>query len=83
MIDHDQAGQVRPAVADDNRRLVVPPGDADALSRGLAELVDDAALCARLGAANRSRCEQHYEKSACYGRYVELYERIATGMFGS
>ena len=51
------AGGIPFAVADGRTGLLVPPGDADALTAGLARLLDDAALRARMGAAGRAEAE--------------------------
>lgn len=52
-----RAGGIPFAVAHGRTGLLVPPGDADALTAGLARLLDDAALRARMGAAGRAEAE--------------------------
>jgi glycosyltransferase involved in cell wall biosynthesis len=67
-------GDLRQVLAAGSERWLSPPGDALAFARSLDEAIGDAALRAELGAHNRARCEQEYEQSVCYGRFVELYE---------
>ncbi|MFE7631309.1 glycosyltransferase family 4 protein [Kocuria sp. NPDC057446] len=52
-----RAGGIPFAVDDGRTGLLVPPGDADALTGGLARLLGDAALRARMGAAGRAEAE--------------------------
>jgi glycosyltransferase involved in cell wall biosynthesis len=46
------------------------------LAAALARQLQDAALRARLGAANRRQVEANYEASACLGRFVRVYESL-------
>ena len=48
-------GGVGEVVADGREALIIPPGDAEALARGLSRLLDDPALCDRLTTAARVR----------------------------
>ncbi len=68
-------GDVKEMVAPANARLVVPRGDAAALAGALDALVEDAALRAELGRANRARCEQSFDAEVCLARWVELFAR--------
>ncbi|WP_298585707.1 glycosyltransferase [uncultured Kocuria sp.] len=52
-----RAGGIPFAVHDGRTGLLVPPGDADALTHGLVRLLDDAGLRARMGAAGRAEAE--------------------------
>ncbi|MFF0990860.1 glycosyltransferase family 4 protein [Kocuria nitroreducens] len=52
-----RAGGIPFAVDDGRTGLLVPPGDTDALTEGLARLLDDAALRGRMGAAGRAEAE--------------------------
>ena len=66
-------GDVGVVVAEPNRRLVAPPGDALALARALDQLAGDPALRRRLGDANRARVTERYEArsggfSCCSGK---------------
>lgn len=57
--------------------FVVPREDHSALGSALAAVLDDAALRARLGAANRARVTERYEAVCCLDRFGELYTRVA------
>lgn len=57
-------------IADGVSGLLVPPGDADALTAALRRLLADAALRARLGAAARAAVESDHESTACVRRYA-------------
>jgi glycosyltransferase involved in cell wall biosynthesis len=59
--------------------LVVPPRAPDRLAEALIRLAADDGLCARMGAAARSRAERHYALPACVDRYEALYLGLAAG----
>ncbi|HET6965951.1 MAG TPA: glycosyltransferase family 4 protein [Acidimicrobiales bacterium] len=65
-------GAVPELVTDGVQGLVVPPGDAAALTGALLRLVDDEALRARLGAAGRQRAVESLDGRANMGRIVDL-----------
>jgi glycosyltransferase involved in cell wall biosynthesis len=69
-------GDVRAILPPEQAPFVVPAADADALAAALARQLQDAALRARLGAANRRQVEANYEASACLGRFVRVYESL-------
>ena len=56
--------------------LFVPPGDDDALSEGLARMLDDDGLQTRLMKAGRNRLS-HYSWKACADGLASLYRRVA------
>jgi L-malate glycosyltransferase len=56
--------------------VLVPPGDADALARGVESLIKDPALRAMLGTAARKRARDLFSADVIVSRYVELYRRI-------
>jgi len=58
--------------------LLVPPGDADALASGIARLLDDPALAARLAASGRSRAAQ-FDWSIVAERVEEAYRDAVAG----
>jgi glycosyltransferase involved in cell wall biosynthesis len=59
-------------VVPDETGLLVPPGDAAALTAALARLVGDAPLRARLGAAGRQRAVQRYDEAKVVSRTLHL-----------
>ncbi len=65
-------GDVAHMVAPENRRFVV--ADGAALAEALAMLADDAALRARLGAANRARARRDFAEGAMVDAYARLYD---------
>jgi glycosyltransferase involved in cell wall biosynthesis len=58
--------------------LVVPPHDVDALEAALEQLISDAALRARLGAAGRSIAEQRFGLARVFEQFWTLY--LAMGL---
>jgi L-malate glycosyltransferase len=58
--------------------LLVPPGDAEALARGLERLIADPGLRGRLGAEARLRASSLFSADAVVPRYVRLYERVCS-----
>lgn len=76
-----RAGGIPFAVQDGRTGLLVPPGDTDALTGGLARLLDDAALRARMGAAGRADAEGlgwRAATEALVASYQEAVERHRT-----
>ncbi|HZN38875.1 MAG TPA: glycosyltransferase [Planctomycetota bacterium] len=69
-------GDVRAMLPPEQAEFVVPAGDPDALAAALRRQLQDAALRARLGAANRRQVEAKYEASACLDRFVRVYESL-------
>lgn len=67
------------AIADEGQGLLVPVDDVEALAGGLARLLDDAALRARLGAGAAARIQARFTLEATVPRYVELYRRLVEG----
>lgn len=66
-------GDIEQMVCDRNRPFIVPFVQAEALAVALDALLADDALRAEIGAANRARCEEHFERAACYGRFLAAY----------
>jgi L-malate glycosyltransferase len=56
--------------------LLVPPGDAEGLARGLERLIGDPGLRGRLGDAARLRASALFSADAVVPLYVQLYERV-------
>lgn len=65
--------------ADGATGLVVPPGDADALGRALARLLDDPALCRRLGEGGRAAVAGPYSPDAVARALGAAYARLDRG----
>jgi glycosyltransferase involved in cell wall biosynthesis len=56
--------------------LLVPPGDAQALARAIATLIDDPALARQLGREGRARVERLYSARRMVDELQTLYEGI-------
>ncbi|HEY7195624.1 MAG TPA: glycosyltransferase family 4 protein [Gaiellaceae bacterium] len=63
-------------VAGPDTGVLVPPGDVDALARGLVELLEDEPRRAALGHAARLLAEREYAWEGITGRLVEIYEAL-------
>ena len=57
--------------------LVVPDDDAPALARAMADLLDDPARCAQMGALGRKRVEDVMNWGAQVGPYVSVFADLA------
>ncbi|WP_086619408.1 glycosyltransferase family 4 protein [Erythrobacter tepidarius] len=66
-------GDVRQMVAEENRPFIATPHDPHALAMMLEELAGDAALRARIGAANRARAVAHYDAAQMIAAYRAAY----------
>lgn len=69
-------GDVRRMVSAENRPFVTPVAD-EALAAALQALVRNAALRARIGAANRRRVRETYTLASMVEAYAALFERVA------
>ena len=65
-------GDVRPIVAEENRRFVVPRGDAAALAGALADLAGDATRRETLGRLNQERVKARYDLDDMVAAYSSL-----------
>ncbi|SHL21698.1 Glycosyltransferase involved in cell wall bisynthesis [Pseudonocardia thermophila] len=66
-----------PHVVDDGRTgLLVPPGDVTALAAALVRLLDDPALCARLGEAGRATAVERYAWPRLTERWLALFRGV-------
>ena len=68
-------GDVREMLSEENRPLVVAPGDEAAFTGALAALLRDPQRRRRLGQANRSRACDEFDEA----RMVETYDRLFAG----
>lgn len=71
------AGGILEAVADGETGLLVPEGDVAGLARGLAAVLADPDLAARLGAAGRRRIETTFDIAICTPRLEALYDELS------
>jgi glycosyltransferase involved in cell wall biosynthesis len=70
-----RVGGIPELVVDGETGLLVPPGDPVGLADAIARLLDDRRLRERLGAAGRSRVEQHFGRDAFVEAHLELLRR--------
>jgi glycosyltransferase involved in cell wall biosynthesis len=63
-------------IRDEERGLVVPPGDVRALADAIVRLLGDRILATRLAAAGHTVATRHLTPSVCVDRFVEIYERL-------
>lgn len=66
------------AVVDGQTGFLVPVREIDPLAERIVALLDDPALCARLGQAGRRRVEQVYELDHCTRSIVAVLENAMT-----
>jgi glycosyltransferase involved in cell wall biosynthesis len=66
-------------LAHDDRSLLVPRGDEDALVRALDRLLDEPGLAARLAARGQAWARDHADWERCVDRFVALYEAAIEG----
>ncbi len=64
------------AVEDGVTGLLVPPGDARALARATATLLDDPERAFRMGAAGRKLIEEHYDNTVYLERMSAVLESL-------
>jgi lipopolysaccharide/colanic/teichoic acid biosynthesis glycosyltransferase len=64
------------AVVEGVTGLLVPVGDAPALARALAQVLEDRALARRLGQAGRARVERGFAQARVWSELVALYRRV-------
>jgi glycosyltransferase involved in cell wall biosynthesis len=63
-------------IEDGEHGLLVPPGDAGALARAIARLLDEPALARRLGEAARWRARERYGREAMVRRFEDFYTSL-------
>jgi L-malate glycosyltransferase len=69
-------GGIPEVVTSGETGLLVPPGDADGLARGVESLLQDARLRAQLGQAAQRRAREKFSADAIVPRYEALYRRV-------
>ena len=67
-------GGVPDTMADGLEGIIVPPGDAQALSEALKTLIQDEVICKRLGGAARQRVVREFSIDALARRCLEIYQ---------
>ncbi len=71
-------GGLPEVVSNEVTGIIVPPGDVQATADAISRLVDDPALCHRLGAAGRAFVLENYEWNENASRMERLYESIVS-----
>ena len=66
-------GDVATMVAEDNRPLIVDPGDEAAFAAALDSRADQPNLRRAIGAANRARAAAEYDEKKMIAAYAKLY----------
>ncbi|BEQ13251.1 glycosyltransferase family 4 protein [Desulfoferula mesophila] len=74
-----RAGDVGQVVINEQTGLLVEPGSASALAAGVARVLDDPELAARLGRGGRRLVLEHYSMEAMLTATEELYGRVLAG----
>jgi glycosyltransferase involved in cell wall biosynthesis len=72
-------GGIPEAIVDGREGILVPPGDLDALVRGLRALMTDLSLRRAFAAAARARARREFTVQAMADRYLELYTGMHEG----
>ncbi|MCG0239849.1 MAG: glycosyltransferase [Firmicutes bacterium] len=76
-----RAGALPELVRDGESGITAPPGDAEALARGVLRLAQDPELRRRLGAGARAVAEEH-EAGRALAEVLALYARVAASVTG-
>lgn len=66
----------REVVISEQTGLLVPPGDAEALSRQMSRLIESQTLRDRLARAGAERTRQRYSADAMAGAYTQIYRAM-------
>ena len=64
------------SVVDRETALLVPVGDASALAKAIARLLEDPAMARRMGRAGRQRVEHHFRQEMVWEQLAELYRSL-------
>ena len=64
------------AVVDGTTGLLVPPGNADALTSAIRRMIDDPCLRRRFGAAGRARVEAQFSAESMVSGVAQLYQEL-------
>ena len=66
----------REAVVQGQTGFLVPPGDPAALAKALEQLIGDADLRARFGAAARRRAEENFSDAIICAQTLSVYDAL-------
>jgi glycosyltransferase involved in cell wall biosynthesis len=66
----------RDAIDPDVTGLLVPAREPQALARAIRQLLDDPALCLRLGQAGRVLAEREFSITSVVQAHLEIYARL-------
>ena len=69
-------GGIPELIDHDNDGLLVEPGDADALAAALAQLADEPAAAASMGAAGRAKVATQFSPEVHYRQIESVYRRL-------
>lgn len=72
-------GGIPEAIVDGREGTLVPPGDLDALARGLRTLMTDGVRRRAFGAAARARAHKEFTVNVMADQYLGLYTRMVEG----
>jgi glycosyltransferase involved in cell wall biosynthesis len=70
-------GGIRETVRDAETGLLVPPRSPQLLAQALQRLLEDEGLRARMGAAGRRRCEEHFDLELHAANVLREYAHVA------
>ena len=73
------AGGLIEAIADGRTGMLVPAGDIEALGSAIAQLIDDDARRAAMGAAGRERMQKEFSIATMADRHIAVYEEVLNG----
>jgi mannosyltransferase len=71
-----RAGAAELVVEDGVSGVLIPPGDADALTAALEPLLRDPAACTAMGARGRARVVANFSLDAEAGRIADVYRSL-------
>lgn len=74
-----QVGGIPEVMTSGREGLLVPPGDAVALARGVETLLQDVALRKRMGRAAQRRARGNFAADEIVPQYEALYRRVCAG----
>lgn len=73
------AGGIPELVRDGITGLLVPPGDAEALTDAILKLVDDPQLCRKMGTAALRDCAERFSDEVMAERTLAFYSDVVSG----